>query len=128
MSAMRTLIAILCLTAASAFAMGPEYFSSRQWIEDHTPKDKTPKEQRIFVGDSKQTTRTFIMRYHQGVSLRDIIDATHFRTNDVMVTVLRSERKIDPVFDDIVRASAKPSFTVRAQDVIWISTLPVVRN
>ena len=114
--------------AASAFAIGPEYSSSRRWVEEHTPKDKTPKEQRIFVGDAKQTTRTFIVRYREGISLRVIIDATHLKTNDVMVTVLRSERKIEPVFNDIVRHSTTPRFTVKAQDVIWISTLPVVRN
>ncbi len=126
---MRILSAILCLVlAASALAMGPEYFSSRQWIEEHTPKDKTPKEQRIFVGEAKQTTNTYILHYRNGLSLRDVIDATHLKTNDVMVTVLRSDRKIEPVFDDVVRASAKPGFAVRAQDVIWISTLPVKRN
>jgi hypothetical protein len=126
---MRILSLMLCLSfAVSALATGPEYFSSRQWIEEHTPKDKTPKEPPIFVGDSKQTARTFIIRYREGISLRDIINATHLKTNDVMVTVLRSDRKIDPVFDGIVRASAKQSFTVRAQDVIWLSTLPVVRN
>jgi len=108
-------------------ATGPEYFSSRQWIEEHTPKDKTPNEQRILVGDSKQTARTFILRYREGISRRDIIDATHLKTNDVMVTVLRSERKIEPVFDKIVRGSAMPRFAVKAQDVIWISTLPAVR-
>jgi hypothetical protein len=76
-------------------ATGPEYFSSRQWIEGHAPKDRTPNEQRILVGDSKQTARTFILRYREGISLRDIIDATHLKTNDVMVTVLRSERKFN---------------------------------
>ncbi len=126
---MRILTATLCLVlAASALAIPPEYSSSRQWIEEHTPKDKTPKEHRIFVIDAKQTTNTYILHYRDGLSLRDIIDATHLKTNDVMVTVLRSERKLEPVYDDVVRASVKPSFTVRAQDVIWISTLPVSRN
>jgi hypothetical protein len=126
---MRILSVILYLVlAASALAVGPEYFSSRQWIEEHTPKDKTPKEHRIFVADAKQTTNTYILHYRDGLSLRDIIDATHLKTNDVMVTILRSDRKIEPVFDDIVRASAKPGFTVKALDVIWISTLPIKRN
>ena len=76
------------------------------------------QEHRIFVGDSKQTARTLIVRYREGISLRDVIDATHLKTNDVMVTVLRSKQKTKPVFDELVRTSSSPRFEVRAQDVI----------
>ena len=124
------ILTIICLSlvAMTCFAMGPEYFSSRQWIEEHTPKDKTPKEQRVFVGDAKQTTNTYILHYRDGISLRDVIDATHLKGTEVMVTVLRSEHKTEPVFFDTVKGTENPKFKLRAQDVIWLSTLPFAIN
>jgi hypothetical protein len=126
---MRILIVIFfSLVTMTCFAMLPEYFSSRQWIEQHTPKDQTPKEQRIFVGDSKATTNTYILRYHEGILLRDVIDSTRFKDTDVFVIVLRSEHKTKPVFFDTVKRIEKPKFDLKAEDVIWLSTLPVAIN
>ena len=62
------------------------------------------------------------------MALRDIIDSTHLKSTTVMVTVLRNERKTQTVFDDLVKGSDKPKFQVRAEDLIWLATLPVVRN
>jgi hypothetical protein len=122
MSAMRILaVILLSLVAMTCFAALPEYFSSRQWIEQHTPNDKTPTEQRIFVGDDLETTNTYILRYHAGILLRDIIDSTHYKGSDVFVIVLRSEHKTEPVFFDVVKQSEKPKFELRAKDVIWIT-------
>jgi hypothetical protein len=124
------ILTIICLSliAMTCFAAGPEYFSSRQWIEKHTPKDKTPKEQRVFVGDAKQTTNTYILCYQDGISLRDVINATHLKGTEVMVTVLRSEHKTEPVFFGTVKGTDKPKFQLQAQDVIWLSTLPWIIN
>jgi hypothetical protein len=118
----------LLFVTMTCFATLPEYYSSRQWIEQHTPKDKTPTEQRIFVGDSKTTTNTYILRYHDGISLRDVIVAAHFRDTDVFVIVLRSRHETKPVFFDAVKRGEQPKFKLEAQDVIWISTVPVVIN
>jgi hypothetical protein len=129
MSAMRILIIIgLLFVTMTCFATLPEYYSSRQWIEQHTPKDKTPTEQRIFVGNSIATTNTYILRYHDGISLRDVIVAAHFRDTDVFVIVLRSQHNPKPVFYDTVMRVEQPKFKLEAQDVIWISTLPVAIN
>jgi hypothetical protein len=114
-------IIFLSLVTMTCFAMLPEYFSSRQWIEQHTSKSQTPQDEQIFVGDSIATTNTYILRYRAGILLRDIIDSTHFKGSDVFVIVLRSEHKTKPVFFDTVKKSEKPTFKLRAQDVIWIS-------
>ncbi|MEI6076818.1 MAG: hypothetical protein WCS94_14645 [Verrucomicrobiota bacterium] len=114
-------VILLSLVSVTCYAMLPEYFSSRQWIEQHTPKNQTPQEDRIFVGDSIATTNTYILRYHDGISLRDVVDSTHYKDSDVFVIVLRSEQKTQPVLSSALKRGAKPAFKLRAQDVIWIS-------
>jgi len=119
---MRILAVIfLSLVSVTCFAMLPEYSSSRQWIEQHTPKNQTPQDERIFVGDSIATTNTYILRYHAGILLRDVIDSTPYKGSEVFVIILRSEHKTQPVFFDAVKQSEKPKFELRAKDVIWIS-------
>jgi len=115
-------VILLSLVAIPCFATLPEYFSSRQWIEHHTPKSKTPQEkEQIFVGDSIATTNTYILRFHAGILLRDVIDSTHYKGSDVNVIVLRSEHKTQPVFFETVKQSEQPEFELRAKDVIWIA-------
>ena len=119
---MRILAVIfLLLVSLTCFAMLPEYFSSRQWIEQHAPKSRTPQDERLFVGDSIATTNTYILRYHVGILLREVIDSTHYKGSEVFVIVLRSEHKTQPVFFDTVKQSEKPKFELKAKDVIWIS-------
>jgi hypothetical protein len=119
---MRIVTAILLsLVSLTCFAMLPEYFSSRQWIEQHAPKSQTPQDDRIFVGDSIATTNTFIVRFQAGVSLRVVIDSTRYKGSDVDVIVLRSEHKTQPVFMETVKRDEKPQFQLRAKDVIWVA-------
>ena len=114
-------VIFLLLVAMTCFATLPEYSSSRQWIEQHASKSKTPQDERIFVGDSIAPTNTFILRFHAGILLRDVIDSTHHKGSDVDVIVLRSGPKKEPVFFEVVRQAEKPKFELRAKDVIWIA-------
>lgn len=111
----------LMLVSATCFATLPEYFSSRQWIEQHTPKNQIPPTERLFVGDSIAPTNTYILRFRTGILLRDVIDSTPYKGSDVDVIVLRNERKIGPVLFRTVGQSEKPKFELKAEDVIWIA-------
>ena len=114
-------VILLSLIAMTCFATLPEYLSSRQWIEQHAPKNQTPQDERIFIGDSIATTNTFILRFQAGFSLRDAIDLTRYKGSDVDVIVLRSEHKTQPVFMETVKRAEKPKFELRGMDVIWIA-------
>jgi len=114
-------IILLSLVSLTCFAMLPEYFSSWQWIEQHTPKSQTPQDERIYIGDSIATTNTFILRFQAGFSLREAVDLTRYKGTDVNVIVLRSEHKTEPVFRETVKRVEKPKFELRAKDVIWIA-------
>jgi hypothetical protein len=124
---MRNLLFIsIALLAITALAMGPEYFSSRKWIEEHALKPKFEK--KLFVGESKQPINTYIVEFHSGISLREVINATRLKNEDLFVQILRSQKKTEPVFFDEVKAIAKPSFQLKENDVIWLSTLPFAQN
>ena len=116
---------ILLLFAANVFATGPEYDSSRRWVEGHNPKDQTPITNRVFVAYSN--TDTIIVRFKNGIMLRDIIDQTKFKGKKVGVIILRSGNKTTPVFDEVITPLGKPSFMVRADDMIWFTDVPSVR-
>jgi hypothetical protein len=119
---MRVLFVIfLSLVAMASFATLPEYFSSRQWIEQHTPKSQTLQDERVFVGDSIATTNTYIFHFHTGILLREVIDSTPYKGSDVDVIVLRSEHKTGPVFFEVVKRNEKPKFELKTNDVIWIA-------
>ena len=122
------ILTVICLSlfAMSCFAGLPQYSSSCQWIENHTPKDKTPKQPWVFVGDDTVPTNTYILHYHDGILLRDVIDATRYKsTNQVFVVILRSDSyKTGPVFFDYVKATEKPKFRLREQDVVWLMSEP----
>ena len=72
------------------------------------------------------TTNTYILHYHDGILLRDVIDATRYKsTNQVFVVILRSDSyKTGPVFFDYVKATEKPKFRLREQDVVWLMSEP----
>jgi hypothetical protein len=116
-------VILLSLASLTCFAVLPEYFSSRQWIEQHAQKSTIPQEKRIFVGECNSTNRVshYILRYRDGILLRDVIDVTHYKGMDVFVIALRSEHKTEPVFFDTVKQSEKPKFEIKAGDVIWLA-------
>ena len=106
----------LCL---SLHATPPEYFSSRKWVEQRCVTNTTPKDERLFVGRVVPHEYAGIIHYHQGITLRDIVDQTPFKGTTVVVCILRPH--VDPVTNIIkVEPTDKPTFEVKALDMIWI--------
>ena len=128
---MKTLIlAAFILCCALARATGPEYHSTRMWIEDHCGTNQVPAEQRLFVAScpgSPLPSFAVVMPYREGISLREIIDQTRCLGTNAMVTVLRSKKSATPVYEDSIGASDKPAFVVRRLDVIYICE-PTIPN
>jgi hypothetical protein len=120
---MRTFITIsvlLLIATVDVWATGPPgYDSSRRWVEEHNPKDETPATERIFVAHAPDHYAA-IVRFRDGITLRDIIDQTKFKGQEVGVIILRSGKKATPVFDRVVAPSDKPTFEVKAHDMIWL--------
>ena len=115
---MRSLIiSCLLLISSAAMAMSPEYDSSRQWVEQHNPKDTTPASARVFVVFS---TNSVILRFRDGIALREIIDATPLKGKAGSVYVLRESQKKEPVYDSVVPPADKPPFLVKPRDLIFI--------
>jgi len=117
---MKVFIALFSLTLCmAAHAMSPEYSSSRKWVEEQCRTNSTPKDERVFVGRVVPKKYAGVIRFHTGITLREIIDQTPFKATAVMVCVLRADRRASPkVFR--VTASEKPDYEVKNMDMIWL--------
>lgn len=117
---MRTLLTILALTiCTSLYATPPEYYSSRKWVEQLCATNQTPKDEQLFLGRVVPQKYAAVVRYHQGITLREIIDETPFKGTTVNVCVLRPH--VDPIKNlFLVKPTDKPKFEVNPLDMIWI--------
>jgi hypothetical protein len=106
----------------------------RDWVEAHCVTNTVPEADQIFIGHGmpNEITRTpayaNIIRYHKGVSLREIIDQTPFKDAEVLVIVMRPgpTPKYDPQhpeaggFSVHLKPSDKPKSEIKPLDMIWI--------
>src|SRR4051794_36632609 len=101
-------IVFLLLACVPAYAIRPEYLSSRASVERQCPTNTTPQQERIFLvscGKSKKVAD--ILRFHKGITLREIIDQTPLKGKVVHVMILRAEARTSHDFIRVGR-SEKP--------------------
>ena len=108
---------VMVFVAASARAMSPEYDSSRKWVEQHNPKDKTPASKRIFVVCG---TNNIILRFREGITLREVIDVTPLKGTVVRVYIMKESKKVGAVFDEVVKPAEKPTFLMEPRQLLYI--------
>ena len=114
---------LLCLTLVlsgsciSAFADIPAYSPDRDWVEKHCTTNTVPKDERIFLGHNYSGDYSNIIRYHKGISLREIVDQTPFKGKTVSVIVMRPKWMSDVI---VIKPAEKVEFEVRPLDVVWI--------
>jgi hypothetical protein len=108
----------LCF-CTSLHATPPEYSSSRKWVEQRCITNTTPEDERLFLGRVVPHEYAAIIPYHEGITIREIIDQTPFKGTTVNIIVLRPH--VDPLTNLMkVEPTDKPSFKVKALDTIWI--------
>jgi hypothetical protein len=113
------LIFCALIVGMSLHAIPPEYFSSRKWVEDLCSTNQTPRDERLYLGRVVPQKYGAIIRYHRGITLREIIDQTPFKGATVTVCVLRPHA--DPKTNlTLVKPKDRPKFEVKPLDVIWI--------
>jgi hypothetical protein len=117
---MRALVILFLLTVCtSLYAMSPEYSSSRKWVEQLCTTNQTPTDERLFLGRVVPQKYAAIIRYHRGITLREIIDQTPFKGATVHVCVLRPH--VDATTNIIlVKPTDQPKFEIKPLDMIWL--------
>src|SRR5690242_19176035 len=89
---MRILVAIsFLLVCTSVQASHLEYFGCRKWIEQQCATNTTPQDERLFVGRMVSPRCASIVRFHRGITLREIIDGSPLRGKTVLVCVMRPD-------------------------------------
>jgi hypothetical protein len=75
------LLVAIIFWCTSVQATGPEYWSSRAWIEEHTSTNQVSSERRVFIAScpgSMGSSFAAIIPFKDGLSLRDVIDQIRF--------------------------------------------------
>ena len=114
---------ILCLALVlsgcciSIFADIPAYSPNRDWVEKHCTTNTVPKDERIFLGHNNSGDYASIVHYHNGISLREIVDQTPFKDKTVSVIVMRPEWMSNNI---VIKPTEKVAFEVKPLDVVWI--------
>ena len=112
-------IIFLLMVSIMCFATPPEYSSSRKWVEQICSTNQTPKEERLFLGRIDPQKYAAIIRYHRGITLREVIDQTPFKGTTVVACILRPH--VDPATNMIlVKSTDQPKFEIEPLDMIWL--------
>ena len=107
----------LALMAAECCAIPrASYAVYRSTIEGRNASNKTPIAERVFVMDNGGS----IVRFRQGITLRQVVDETSRKGKPVQVLVLRESSKEPVFFQRELKPGDKPSFAVKPLDVILL--------
>ena len=122
---MRVLVAISILLVYTAVqAAHVDYFGCRKWIEQQCAADTTPQDERLFVGRMVSPRYAGIIRFHKGITLREIIDGTPLKGKTVLICVMWPDStKMGPFTRHAyikVEPSDKPNYELKPLDVILL--------
>ena len=93
----------------------------RKWVEERCTTNTTPQEDRVFVGRFEHPTYAHILRFHEGMTLREIIDQSPLKGKVVLVLVLRStDRPFSYHVYLTILPSDAPKYALKRLDVIWL--------
>jgi hypothetical protein len=109
----------LLLLCEPVYAARLTYSACREAVEEQCATNTTPQDERNFVR-VMPTREAFIVRFHQGITLREIIDQTSFRGKTARVSVLRADH---PILDYRIRVGRKEKANeeVKPLDLIVIN-------
>lgn len=110
-------ITLLSLFSMSARADIPAYSPMRNWVEKQCATNMVPKDERIFIGHAYSNAYTSIVRFHKGISLREIIGGTPFKDKTISVIVMRPSWMSKII---AVKPTETTGLDVKPLDVIWI--------
>jgi hypothetical protein len=121
---MRLLTISVLLICTAAHAAHLEYFGCRKWVEKNCATNTTPQDERLFIGRMVPPKCASILHFHEGITLREIIDGSPLKGKTVLVCVMRPDStKMRPFTRHAyikVEPSGKPNYELKPLDVIWL--------
>jgi len=120
------LLASLVILCEPVYAARLTYSACRKAVEAQCATNTTPQDERIFVC-VMPTTEAIILRFHKGITLRELIDQTSFKGKTAWVSVLRADR---PILDCRTRVGRKekPKDEVKPLDLIVLNDIEDIIN
>ena len=106
--------------------MLPTYKGSKKWVEEHAKTNGTCPNGTVYIGRAYENVQyAKIICYHKKLKLRDVIDQTPDKGNNVFILILRKDFDSIPCKDPhsfLVKAQENPSYQIQPEDMIWIYT------
>jgi hypothetical protein len=109
----------LLVLCEPVYAARLTYSACRKAVEEQCATNTTPQDERIFVR-VMATREAIIVRFHKGITLREIIDQSSFKGKTAWVSVLRADH---PILESRTRVgrNEKPKDEVKPLDLIVIN-------
>ena len=82
---------LFMVTCLSCRASRVDYDSARTWVEKQCATNTIPEVERMFVFRWVPPKYAAIIRFHQGITLREVIDQTPMKGKTVFVEVMRTQ-------------------------------------
>jgi hypothetical protein len=131
-------ILLLLLLGVSVQAQPPSYGGVRELAEQQDPTNSIPPEERIYICSEWPVHQySFIQRYQEGLTIRQLIDNTKYKSTRVEVKVFRPLTKNSNanevftegcVFDEVVSPTNSPAYTIKARDAILLENMNLPRS
>ena len=113
-----TLAFLCCVQLAKATS--PEYYSSKEWIIEHSPQGKLAPQDVIYVG-CMDVKKGFIVRWTKDITIKDLALSVHYNQDKALVIILRSDNPAQPVWEHVTSVGSTFPVTFKKADVIWIA-------
>jgi hypothetical protein len=125
-------ILILFFLVSSSKAGIPTYSALRNCAEKENPTNSVPAAERVFVIPDyhhdlcPNYQDAFILHYREGITIRQIVDESNFKGTLVQIWVFhKSDNVSAPIFHTTIQPTNNPTFAIKPEDVILISTGPL---
>jgi hypothetical protein len=82
------LLTALLLVCESTYAVRVSYPACRRFVEERSATNTTPQDERVFVLANGFPS---IVRFHKGITLREVIEQTSFKGKTAWVSILRAD-------------------------------------
>ena len=100
----------------------PKYPWCRDWIEKHCVTNTPSIDRCVFIGHDASPQYAAKIPFHQGITLREIIDQTPYSKGKAIIWIMHEHPKKTETSGEFitVKPTDKPEFEVRESDVLWI--------
>jgi hypothetical protein len=100
----------------------PKYPWCKDWIEKHCATNMPSTNECVFIGHDVSPQYAAKIPFHQGITLREIINQTPYSKGTANIWIMHQHPKEKETAGEFITVKPKdnPEFQVRESDVLWV--------